>query len=79
MKKSLDDTPLSRVLVGVPPHHEHYIVGATSGASKGCCAITLLNDGNGPMGRYDRVHVRLKDDRHLIFPAHYCTELEVIS
>lgn len=77
--RSQVDTRLSRVLVGVPPHHEHYVVGATHGVSAGCFAITLVNDGNGPMGHYDRVHVRLKENRHLIFPAHHCTEMEVKS
>ena len=75
--RSSVDMYLSRVLVGVPPYHNHYVVGGTGSVSTGCNSIYVTADGNGPMGHYDRVHVEYENGRHLIFPAHMCTEMEV--
>ena len=68
---------LISVLVGVSPYHTRYSVGATTTTSKGCASIVLKNDGLGVSGYYDRVHVYFDDGRHLIIPAHNCTEMEV--
>lgn len=62
--------PLLRMFNG-----NHYVVGA----SNGCSQIYLSDDGRGPMGWYDRVHVLFGDDRHLVFPAHHCQEMEFIK
>lgn len=70
---------LSRVLVGQPPYADHYVVGATATVSRGCNSIILKADGNGLSGFYDRVHVHFDNGRHLIFPAHNCAEMEVLT
>ncbi len=66
--------PLLRMFNG-----NHYVVGASAGDIKGCTQIYLLTDGHGPMGWYDRVHVLFDDDRHLVFPAHHCQEMEFMK
>jgi len=68
-----DENKLKRVVVGTPPHSEHYHIGA-----KGVSDILIVNDGNGQMGNYDRVHIHYDNGRHLISPAHFCIELEIL-
>ena len=67
---------LCRVLVGVPPNTQHYAVGET-GPSGGIEEIIKSNSGRGPMGYYDCIHV-YTEGAHLVFPAHFCIEWEVM-
>ena len=49
--------------------------------------IVLMTDGQGAMGRYDRIHVYLTNDKlgalreteHLVFPAHFAQGWKVAS
>lgn len=45
-------------------HREHFVAGRD-----GCSRIDLVNDGLGPMGYYDRIHVELERET-IIYPAH---------
>ena len=55
----------------------HYLVGATSGFSRGLTDLYITNDGFGEYGCYDRIHAVFEDGRHIIFPASRCDEFEL--
>lgn len=55
----------------------HYCIGGTHGITAGCNEIYIADDGYGPMGKYDRIHIKFADGGHIITPAHHCTEFHL--
>lgn len=42
----------------------------------GVTKIVLRDDGSGPMGQYDRIHIFNENGRRLVFPAHHVSGWE---